>query len=150
MANDNLARLKTDLEEVTQQRDAQYKELAENFSQPAMDKLSALQKMVTDKTGAFEAAEAASAAASVSAKATGDTDFCVVSLIRSGKSDRCVEVPAHTTVADLMHSLNWSTQDVTFKRRVGPGQTVEITDLTQAVGPGEHEIFIAQKVAGGI
>jgi hypothetical protein len=150
MANDNLARLKTDLEETTTQRDAQYKELAENFSQPAMDKLSALQKMVATKTSALEEAEAKEAASSMSSEAKGDAEFCVVSLIRSGKSDRCVEVPAHTSVADLMHSLSWSTDDVTFKRRVGPGQTVEITDLSQAVGPGEHEIFIAQKVAGGI
>jgi hypothetical protein len=143
--SDNLARLQEDLDQAVSQRDSHLKSMADDFSQTDMDRLSALQKLVANCKLTVEAANSTPEEPTEEAA----SNDAVVSLIRSGKSDRCVQVPADTTVADLMATLDWTVTDFTFKRRVGPGQTVEITDLHQKLGAGEHEIFISGKVAGG-
>lgn len=141
----NKETLTTNLETALQARDEHVQNMGEEFSQANMDKLSALQKAVATAKTALEAAEAA-AAEPVTESTSG---MCVVSLIRSGKSDRVVEVPEDTNVNDLMNTLGWPTNEFTFKRRVGPGQTVEITNLAASLGNGDHEIFVSPKVAGG-
>tara|TARA_B100000131_G_scaffold221323_1_gene212827 strand:- start:20631 stop:21083 length:453 start_codon:yes stop_codon:yes gene_type:complete len=146
--SDNLARLKEELAQAVTQRDDHLKSMADDFCQQDMDRLSALQKMVSDSKAAIEAAEAAKLNVQVATPVDSDTN-AVVSLIRSGKSDRCVQVPADTSLADLMVTLDWAVDGFTFKKRVGPGQTVEITNINEKLGSGEHEIFISGKVAGG-
>lgn len=137
--------LQLQLDEAIANRDNHVQNMGEEFSQSNMDKLSALQKAVANAKNALETAEAAPAVQETQS----DSGMCVVSLIRSGKSDRVVEVPQDTNVNDLMNTLGWPTNDFTFKRRVGPGQTVEITNLGAALGNGDHEIFVSPKVAGG-
>ena len=139
--------LKAQLEEAIKVRDEHVQNMGEEFSQANMDRLSLLQKNVASAKAAVETAEAAAAAPATENMA--NTDLCVVSLIRSGKSDRVVEVPTDTSVNDLMNTLGWPTNDFTFKRRVGPGQTVEITNLAATLGSGDHEIFVSPRVAGG-
>lgn len=141
----NKEALSTILEEAVAARNEHVQGMGEEFSQANMDKLSALQKAVANAKAALEAAEAPVAAESVQST----SGMSVVSLIRSGKSDRVVEVPEDTNVTDLMNTLGWPTHEFTFKRRVGPGQTVEITNLDASLGNGDHEIFVSPKVAGG-
>jgi len=137
--------LQEQLDSAIKTRDEHVQNMGDEFSQANMDRLSALQKAVASAKTALETAAAAAAAPAVE----GNTDLCVVSLIRSGKSDRVVEVPTDTSVSDLMNTLGWPTNDFTFKRRVGPGQTVEITNLAATLGTGDHEIFVSPRVAGG-
>ena len=141
----NKEALSTILEEALTARNEHVQGMGEEFSQANMDKLSALQKAVATAKAALEASENTDSA-STSQSTSG---MCVVSLIRSGKSDRVVEVPEDTNVNDLMNTLGWPTNEFTFKRRVGPGQTVEITNLATSLGNGDHEIFVSPKVAGG-
>jgi Tfp pilus assembly protein PilX len=146
-----LEELKNNLDEALGQRDAHVKEMADTFTQQNMDRLNALQRMVADAKAAFEKAEALTAAGEgVSENITSsDEETCVVTLIRGGKNDRCVEIPANTSLADLMGTLGENPTGLTFKKRVGPGQTAEITNLGNKIGPGQHEFFVTPKVAGG-
>lgn len=137
------------LEEAIKARDEHVQNMGEEFSQTNMDKLSALQKAVATAKNELENA-ATQPDNTTDQESTSASGMCVVSLIRSGKSDRVVEVPEDTNVNDLMNTLGWPTNDFTFKRRVGPGQTVEITNLSTALGNGDHEIFVSPKVAGGV
>ena len=141
----NKEQLQSQLDQAIANRDNHVQSMGEEFSQANMDKLSALQKAVATAKSALDAHEAAPERV----ESSSDSNMCVVSLIRSGKSDRVVEVPQDTNVNDLMNTLGWPTGDFTFKRRVGPGQTVEITNLSAALGTGDHEIFVSPKVAGG-
>ena len=144
MSDSKITALEETLNELTKTRDEHVSNMGDEFSQANIDRLSALQQQVATAKAALVSAQQAPE------ELAGDTNMCVVSLIRSGKSDRVVEVPTDTTVNDLMNTLGWPTTDHTFKRRVGPGQTVEITNLTTGLGDGDHEIFVSPRVAGGI
>ena len=142
--NARIEALEAELSQATQTRDEHVANMGNEFSQANIDRLSALQQQVAAAKAALEEAQSAPAQESL-----GNTDMCVVSLIKSGKSDRVVEVPSDTSVDDLMATFGWPTNDHTFKRRVGPGQTIEITNLSSPLGEGNHEIFVSPRVSGG-
>jgi hypothetical protein len=148
MADKNTA-LQQQLDGAVEVRDAHIANMSDEFSQSDMDQLAALQRMVADaKQSLTESAKPGEVVAE-------DGEVCFVTLIRGGKSDRQVEVPVNTSVADLVGTLNeqeggWDTHALTFKRRVGPGTTSEVNDLSACkLGPGDHEIFVTPKVTGG-
>ena len=151
MSDTKMELLKKQLEEATANRDSHVSEMADSFSQANMDRLNALQKLVAEAKANVERAGTAESAPQEEAA---DEDMCVVTLIRGGKNDRCVQIPSGTSMQDLLNTLGqtesgWDATGLTFKRRVGPGQTAELTSLAGKFGPGNHEFFVTPKVAGG-
>lgn len=145
-------RLQKELEEATSNRDTHVSTMAESdsFSQQNMDRLNALQKLVADAKIQIEKAEVVS-----DTPEDAVDEMCVVTLIRGGKNDRCVQIPTGTSMQDLLTTLSetesgWEASGLTFKQRVGVGQTAEMTSLTGKIGPGNHEFFVTPKVAGGV
>ena len=131
--------------EAVEARDAMLSSIGnEEFSQSNMDAMKALQLAVREAKDAMDSAAKQAEAASTS------SETCTVTLIRGGKADRNVTVPVGTTMADLVHTLGWGGDPLTYKRRVGPGQTSEIADLAGTeLQAGDHEIFVTPRVSGG-
>jgi len=156
------------LSEATASRDNFVAQMAQDYSRGNLDRLQALQQQVDEAQTRFEQSIQSPSNGSNGSNGTAiniqpasagtetNYEMCVVSFIRHGKTDRCREVRADATVADIVHSLNleengsWDLNKLTFKRRVGPGQTADITDPANTkLGPGTHEIWVGDKVAGG-
>ena len=135
--------------------------MGSDYSAPNLARLGALQQQLDDAQARLDAATAANntegSNGNGASPAVAASPMCIVTLIRNGKSDRCLEVRSDSTVADLIHTLNttepnggWEPESLTIKRRVGPGQTADITDpANTTLGEGPHEIWIGKKVAGG-
>ena len=140
MSND----LKLKLAEARKLRDEHISSMGNEYSAQVMDRLAVLQKMVASAEQNLELSNAP-------APEVEEQEMCVVTLVQGGKNDRCVEIPAMTTVSELVNSLGMDIKGLSFKKRLGPGVTTEITAPEESVlGPGQHEIFVTPKVIGGI
>lgn len=144
------------LNDATTTRDAFVASMGTDYSRQNLDRLQALQAAVDAAAARLEEMNNQSQVVeSAPASSTTVGATCVVTLIRNGKSDRCVEVRADSTIGDIVNTLNtqeggWDIRSLSFKRRVGPGQTADITDPSGTVlGEGTHEIWVGNKVAGG-
>tara|TARA_Y100000310_G_C20694051_1_gene824212 strand:- start:3120 stop:3620 length:501 start_codon:yes stop_codon:yes gene_type:complete len=129
-----------------------------DYTRGNLDRLQALQAQVTETTARLrEVTNAAqtSVVTITTGNAVPSAEMCVVTLIRNGKSDRCLEVRSDATLGEIVIALNqeeggWDISNLTFKRRVGPGQTADIVDPRNTkLGEGPHEIWVGNKVAGG-
>ncbi len=81
---------------------------------------------------------------------TTGTNLCTVVVMRGGKNDESIEVPQGTTLEKVAELLNINTEEVQFRKRVGEGQTSQISSPNQHVlGEGTHEFFATHKVAAG-
>lgn len=131
MATENLMALQKEQQELTAA-------LRRDYSQETIAKLAALQ------TRLREAQKAEDAKADVSA------EDASITLIRGGKDDQTLVVPAGTTLAAVLDQLGWSEQGFEFKRMLGAGLTEQVKSAKDAVlGSGVHEIFMSPKVVGG-
>lgn len=131
MATENLMELQKEQQELTAA-------LRRDYSQETIAKLAALQ------TRLREAQKAEDAKADVSA------EDASITLIRGGKDDQTLVVPAGTTLAAVLDQLGWSEQGFEFKRMLGAGLTEQVKSAKTAVlGAGVHEIFMSPKVVGG-
>ena len=131
MATENLMALQKEQQELTAA-------LRRDYSQETIAKLAALQ------TRLREAQKAEDAKADVSA------EDASITLIRGGKDDQTLVVPAGTTLAAVLDQLGWSEQGFELKRMLGAGLTEQVKSAKTAVlGAGVHEIFMSPKVVGG-
>lgn len=170
----NIDYLNESLSSATQARDNFVATMGTDYSRSNLDRLQVLQAAVNEAQSRVDSASAANNGVNGltngtngSGGAVGFTDLtrapevaaanmCVVTLIRNGKSDRCLEVRSDSTLGDVIRTLNsqeggWDIRNLTFKRRVGPGQTADITDpANSSLGEGPHEIWVGNKVAGGL
>lgn len=156
---ENADYLTEQLNSATSARESFVATMGTDYSRSNLDRLQALQQQVNDAKTRLETQNGDGSNGSngngVGHQPASSADMCVVTLIRNGKSDRCLEVRADTTVADIVNELEvreggWDIQNLTFKRRVGPGQTADISDpSTTQLGEGTHEIWVGNKVAGG-
>ncbi len=156
--------LQEQLNSATTARDSFVASMGNDYSRGNLDRLQALQQQVNEAQSRFDSATASNgsngsngvAYATATPQANvAAANMTVVTLIRNGKSDRCLEVRADATLGEIVGTLNtqeggWDIRNLTFKRRVGPGQTADITDPNNAtLGEGPHEIWVGNKVAGG-
>ena len=131
MATENLMALQKEQQELTAA-------LRRDYSQETIAKLAALQ------TRLREAQKAEDAKADVTA------EDASITLIRGGKDDQTLVVPAGTTLAAVLDQLGWSEQGFELKRMLGAGLTEQVKSAKTAVlGAGVHEIFMSPKVVGG-
>ena len=78
------------------------------------------------------------------------TNLCTVVVMRGGKNDESIEVPQGTTLEKVAELLNINTEEVQFRKRVGEGQTSQISSPgDHTLGEGTHEFFATHKVAAG-
>jgi len=165
----NIDYLNETLGSATSARDSFVANMGTDYSRSNLDRLQALQSAVNEAQSRLESATNSNGTngsggvngggnisfAAPSTSTVSAADMCVVTLIRNGKSDRCLEVRTDSTLGDIVSTLNtqeggWDIRSLTFKRRVGPGQTADITDPNSTVlGEGPHEIWVGNKVAGG-
>ena len=81
---------------------------------------------------------------------TTGTNLCTVVVMRGGKNDETVEVPQGTTLEKVAELLSINTNEVQFRKRVGEGQTSQISEPGEHVlNEGTHEFFATHKVAAG-
>lgn len=163
MSNANY--LQEQLTSATSARDNFVASMGDDYSRGNLDRLQALQQQVNEAQTRFASSSTngsngsngtpAVSLAPTGAEGVASASMCVVTLIRNGKSDRCLEVRSDATLGEIVGTLNtqeggWDIRNLTFKRRVGPGQTADITDPNNAqLGEGPHEIWVGNKVAGG-
>lgn len=147
--------LEDQLNEATTARDNHVANMGDRYDPNAMEQMSLLQRRVSEARQALEQARARAAApaptivtTTTSISAGGNT--AIVSLMAGGKGDKRVEVAVGTTLAQIIRELGWDSTGHVFKRRVGPGQSADMSEGGNYVfGPGEFEILMVPQVRGG-
>lgn len=136
-------------------RDAHVASIGDSYNPSAMEQLSLLQRRVSEARTELERAKVAATAAAqnvtvTTSVTTGGSNTAIVSLMAGGKGDKRVEVPVGTKLSQILTELNWDSTGHAFKRRVGPGQSADITEGTSyTFGAGEYEILMVPAVRGG-
>lgn len=139
-----------------------------SHNQAALDRLSQLGRDISSTSAAIDAEnsriaqlsnpQAGGQGQTVSVQTTvsvggggqvGGTD-ADVSIIAGGKETRRVQVPVGTTLRQIIADIGWQTAGHGFKRRLGPGETADLTQgLDHAFSAGTHELIMVPQVRGG-
>ena len=148
MSNPTIENLQREYDDAVARRNDHVGQMTDSYDPRVMDQFQALQRAVSDAKSRLEAAQSAANEAPAVAS---DATMCVVTVAQGAKMDRCVEVPVGTTVAALLDTLGIShSSDVSIRKRIGQGQTAEITNPSDSkLEEGNHEIFLMRKVVGG-
>jgi hypothetical protein len=128
------------LESKLRERDELSAKLKKNFDSATIDALTALQKEIRT----LQNAQAKTAGAST------DGETATITLIRGGKDNEQVVVPAGTSLESVIAGLGWASAGMEYKRIVGPGVTETVkSPKAEAFGPGTHDILVTPRVVGG-
>ena len=136
-------------------RDAHVNSMGDSYNPQAMETMAALQRRVSEARTELERAKVSAAAAATNVTvttsvSTGGGNTAIVSLMAGGKGDKRVEVPVGTKLGQILQELNWDTEKHAFKRRIGPGQSADLTEgLGYTFQAGEYEILMVPQVRGG-
>ena len=152
----SFAYLEDQLNQAIAARDNHVANLGDNYDATAMEQMAVLQRRVSEARSALEQARARAAApaptvVTTTTSITSGSNSAIISLMAGGKGDRRVEVPVGTTLAQILQEIGWDSTSHAFKRRVGPGQTADLSEgLRYVFGPGEYEILMVPQVRGGL
>lgn len=155
----NNSYLQNRLETAIANRQAIIASMESDYSQDKINQLAAANAAIQEAQAELDRQAAADArAAAVAVQTTTTTTIssgtaprtAIISLMAGGKGDRRVEVPVGTSLRQILNELNWDATGHTFKRRVGPGQTADLTQgLDHTFQAGEYEVMMVPAVRGG-
>ena len=136
------AYLKEKYEESIKTRDAFISEMGDTFSQSNIDRLQTLQRLVSETKQALDDGSRETVEVEVGE--------CRVHVLRTGKEAQYVMVPSGTTVAELVRSIGWPTEGMSFKKAVDNDTNIEVgSPETYSLTPGEHTLHVTPRVNGG-